>query len=95
MFINKNKIDDLISEKERLLASINHYQLKIEKLEKENKKLIENFMENFMENYDYVLTYNHYGQTHLYQDGKEIKNLSKINFEASIDSIPTFKIEVH
>ncbi len=76
---------------DRLHMQIIDYSYKLEQLEKENKKLIEYFVKN----YHYVLTVDKNLYIHLYQDGQEIKHINNIDFEAAIDSVPTFNIEVH
>lgn len=88
----------LIEENQSLLDKSYEYMLKIdkleekiEKLEKQNKKLIENFAKN----YDYVITYNRFSDVHLFQEGKEITGVTKIKYEADLDSVPTFELEVH
>ena len=62
------------------------------KLQKENKKLIEDFTKN----YHYVLTVDkNLKYIHLYQDGQEIKYIKDIDFNATMNSVPTFNIEMN
>lgn len=97
MFFKKSKeIEKLKKRNKELIYSYNVFiknqELEIEKLEKENKKLIEDFVKN----YHYVLMIDKNRlHTYLYQDGQEIKNIKNIDFEASIDSVPTFNVEVN
>ncbi len=96
--IKKTKLE-LIEENQSLLDKSNEYMLQMEKLEEKNKKLEEEnkkLIEDFVKNYDYVITYNRCNRTvHLFQEGKEITGITKINYEANLDSIPTFELEVH
>lgn len=91
MFISKKKFNNLINDNIKFVGTENEYKYKIEQLEKENKRLIDNFIKN----YDYVLTYNNFNEIHLFQKGKEIEKITKLTFDAEIGSIPTFEIEVH
>ena len=67
-------------------------ELEIEILQKENKKLIEDFTKN----YHYVLTIGKDSpRLHLYQDGEEINKILRVIFRAESDSTPYFDIEVN
>lgn len=64
-------------------------QLKIEELEKENKKLVEDFAKN----YRYVITSNlKLYETKLYQNGKEIQGLQNIEFTHELDNLPELRL---
>ena len=90
MWFKKSK--EIRELKERNKELLDYKELEIEILQKENKKLIENFTKN----YHYVLTIDkNLRYIHLYQDGKEIKHVKSIEFEANISSLPTFNIEVN
>ena len=99
MFFKKN---ELKREKERnneCLALIRDLRDKIFEVNKEildvkaeNKKI----KEEFTKNYHYVLTVDKTSRyIHLYQDGQEIERIQSIDFKASMDSFPTFNIEVN
>ena len=93
MFFRKSKeIKRLKEENNNKEYHLNNMRYKLERLEKENKKLIEDFVKN----YHYVLTVDKNRlDIHLYQDGQEIKHIKDIDFNAAMDSIPTFNIEVN
>jgi len=99
MFFKKN---ELKREKERnneclaLIKDLRDIIFEVNKeildVKAENKKI----KEDFTKNYHYVLTVDkNLKYIHLYQDGHEIKFVKSIEFEATIDSVPTFNIEVN
>ena len=94
------KIKELEERNERQSKEIailtNHetaYKQKIEMLEKENKKLIEDFIKA----YHIVITQKDIS-THgikVYQDGNEIKMVHSLQFDVDINNIPNLTLEVH
>lgn len=93
MFFKKSKEIKRLKEKNNIKQyCLNDMRYELEQLQKENKKIIEDFTKN----YHYVLTIDEsLRYVHLYQDGQEIKYIKNISFEAAIDSLPTFNIEVN
>lgn len=89
MFFKKYK--ELKEENDRQQEYIYKLSDNNDKLKNENEKLKEDFIKNF----DYVLTFNRgYYTTHLYRNGKEIKNIKKLDFHATLHETPYFEIEL-
>ena len=101
------KIKELKQENAGLKYDIATLSKSYEELQTKYRKLMEKYIvstedlkllskEKFIDDYHYVLTVDkNLKYIHLYQDGREIKYLKSIGFEATMDSVPTFNVEVN